>query len=71
MTLETLRRLIDKHGAHCTLADAIIREGGERLRTRLGLPLDATEEEVHAAIRHKYNRIVRDQNADTQKGNPS
>lgn len=71
MSIETLRRLIDKYGAHCTLAEAIIREGRARIRQRLGLPLDATEEEVHAAIRHKYNRIVRDQNADTQKGNPS
>lgn len=67
MSIETLRRLIDKHGAHCTLADAIIREGGERLRTRLGLPLDASDAQVEAAVRRLINRL---DHPDTQKGNP-
>jgi hypothetical protein len=68
MTLETLRRLIDKHGAHCTLADAIIREGGERLRTRLGLPLDASDAQVDASLAQQFSEVFGDRSPFKEKG---
>lgn len=67
MSIETLRRLIDKHGAHCTLSDVMARECAEHIRTKLGLPLDASDAQVEAAVRRLINRL---DHPDTQKGNP-
>lgn len=70
MSIETLRRLIDKYGAHCTLAEAIIREGRARIRQRLGLPLDASEAEVDAATEQMVKDIIEGRPY-ARKGNPS
>lgn len=69
MSIETLRRLIDKYGAHCTLSDVMAHECAERIRTKLGLPLDASEAEVHAAVRQKIKRLVDDEHPATQEAN--
>ena len=60
MSIETLRTLIDKYGAHSTLSDVMARECAERIRTKLGLPLDASEAQVDALIAQRFADVFGD-----------